>query len=31
LHDPDLMQRGGIDTAFSFDRDLETLGFRRIP
>jgi predicted nucleic acid-binding protein len=26
-----LMQREGIDTAFSFDRDLETLGFRRIP
>src|SRR5947209_6499743 len=26
-----LMQREGIDTAFSFDRDLETLGFQRIP
>src|SRR2546428_566525 len=26
-----LMQRERIDTAFSFDRDLETLGFQRIP
>jgi len=26
-----LMQREGIDTVFSFDRDLETLGFQRIP
>ncbi len=26
-----LMKREGIDTAFSFDRDLETLGFRKIP
>ena len=26
-----LMDRESIDTAFTFDRDLETLGFRRIP
>lgn len=26
-----IMRRDGIDTAFSFDRDLETLGFQRIP
>ena len=26
-----LMRREGIDTAFSFDRDLETLGFQKIP
>jgi predicted nucleic acid-binding protein len=26
-----LMERESIDTAFSFDRDLEVLGFRRIP
>lgn len=26
-----LMERESIETAFSFDRDLEVLGFRRIP
>jgi len=26
-----LMERESIETAFSFDRDLETLGFHRIP
>ena len=26
-----LMEQGSIETAFSFDRDLEVLGFRRIP
>ncbi len=26
-----LMDQEGIDTAFTFDRDFEDLGFRRIP
>lgn len=26
-----LMEQEGIDTSFAFDRDLEVLGFRRIP